>query len=157
VRERGGRIVRNPLLAALLCCVAVSSAADKKSRETCFLAVPFEKGATAAISLDNRGKTAKDVTIQRYSATGRLLDSMTKTVAARGKAEVNLDPSADQPEFGWFRTVENGAGSVLVSSTYEYLGGNTLTSVPSLAIYRHPLSGDAVQSARRYSIRHKYT
>jgi hypothetical protein len=149
------KIIRT-LLVSMSCCVVALAAADK-SRETCFLAVIFEKGATAEISLDNQGRTDRDVTIQRYSASGKLLDSVTKTVAGRRKTEVRVDLSTETREFGWLRAVEKGGSSVSVSSIYEFLSGNRLASIPEQAVYRHPLSDDAVKSARRYSIRHKYT
>ena len=148
--------VTSPFI-AIPCSVSLVPAADKKSHETCFLAVPFAKGASAAIHLDNKGKASRDVTIQRFSATGKLLDTVTTKVAGRSSADVRLDLSADSAEFGWFRSVEKGGNSVLVSSTFEYLSGNALNSLPELAVYRHPLSARAVQDARLYSIRHKYT
>jgi hypothetical protein len=131
-------------------------AADKNLHETCFLAVLFAQGGTVAVTLENEGKHAEDVTVQRYSADGTLLDAVARSVAAKTKTDVRLDVSSARPEFGWIRVVTKGDKTV-VSSTYETLSGNSLTTIPHLAVFRHPLSENAVREARRYSIRHRYT
>ncbi len=147
------------IAALLLICLAAESAAlaaDRAGRETCFVAVPFYQGGTFVVALENEGRATREVTIQRYSAGGTLLNSLTRRVAGRSKEEARLDVSSASPEFGWIRIVEKGK-SVAVSGTYEYLGGNSLSTISHLAVFRHPLSEGAVRSARLLSIRHRYT
>jgi hypothetical protein len=85
--------------------------------------------------LQNTGKRALDVTIQRSSATGTLLDAVAKKVAGRATTEVRLDLSPPgPPEFGWIRVAEKSK-AVVVSSTSEYLNGNTIYSAARHAAY----------------------
>lgn len=96
--------------------------------------------------------------IERYSPSGTRVEAVAGKVASKATAEVRLDFSSAGPlELGWIRVVEKSR-SVVVSCTYECLKGNTLTTVPyMLPTFRRPVSDKAIQSARKFSIRHRYT
>ncbi len=94
-------------------------------------------GNTASIHLTNADKREQSVDIERYSATGRLIETVTKAVPAGGHTEVRTDLSSAKPEFGWIRVLSTGKG-VSVSAAVETIQGNTLESIPQGAVYRSP-------------------
>src|ERR1022692_4562742 len=61
-------------------------AADKNLHETCFLAVLFAQGGTVAVTLENEGKHAEDVTVQRSLVSGKVLcgGQQTLSIQCRG-------------------------------------------------------------------------
>jgi len=125
------------LTAFALALTSTAFAADQRSHESCFLAIPFADGNTASIQLSNLEKTEQSVDIERYSSSGRLVESITKAVATGGHTEVRLDLSSPKPEFGWIRVLSSGKG-VSVSTAVETIQGNTLQSLPQGAVSRNP-------------------
>lgn len=127
-----------PKLTALILALASTAfAVDKNTHESCFLAIPFANGNTASIQLSNTEKKQQSVDIERYSANGRLLETVTKAMLVGGHTEVRLDLSSDKPEFGWIRVLATSKG-VTVSTAVETVQGNTLESIPQGAVYRNP-------------------
>ena len=114
-----------------------ASAIDKNTRESCFLAIPFANGNTASIQLSNAEKKEQSADIERYSANGHLLETVTKSVPGGGHVEARLDLSSPTPEFGWIRVLAKGKG-ISVYTAVETLHENTLESIPQGAVYRHP-------------------
>ena len=125
------------LTALILALASIAVAIDKNSQESCFLAIPFADGNTASIQLSNSEKTEQRVDIERYSATGRRLETIAKAVPVGGHTEVRLDLSSFKPEFGWIRVLATGKG-VSVSAAVETVQGNALESIPQGAVYRNP-------------------
>jgi hypothetical protein len=157
--EREGVRLRRSIWSSALVYAAMipaSHAADKRPHETCFVGVQFGQDRTFAVTLENEGKYAEDVTIDRYSEHGERLATAISNVGAKAKLEVRLDVSSVTPAAGWIRVITRG-NDVRVSSMQELLDGNTLRTLPSEAVFRHPLSEGAIRVARRYSIPHRYT
>src|ERR1039457_37984 len=139
--------------ALLVLSMGIGSGKEKQtaSNEVCFLAVPFVQGRMVTIKLSNGGRAARGVTIQAWLSDGSPRQKISRTVPARVTTEVRADVASETPTFGWFQVTEEGP-SIDVSATYEYLNGNALTTIPMLAVFRHPLSEGAVRSALKYSI-----
>lgn len=125
------------LTAIVLATACATFAADKNIQESCFLAIPFGNGSTASIQLFNRENKEQTVSIERYSASGSLLDNVKKSVPVGGNTEVRMDLSSANPEFGWIRVLSEGKG-VSVSAAIETVDGDMLWSVPQKAVSRHP-------------------
>src|SRR5271166_626914 len=101
--------LRVPKLTALVLATACTTfAADKNIQESCFLAIPFGNGSTASIQLSNRENKEQTASIERYSASGSLLDNVKKSVPVGGNTEVRMDLSSANPEFGWIRVLSEG-------------------------------------------------
>src|ERR1035437_6306518 len=98
------------LMTLILALSFAASAIDKNNRESCFLAIPFANGNTASIQLSNAEKKEQCVDIERYSADGRLLETITKAVPAGGHIEARMDLASLKPEFGWIRVLSKGKG-----------------------------------------------
>ncbi len=133
-------IIRPALPMLIVFYVALSTclvAADKGVNESCFLALHFADGNVASIQLSNGEDKQRNVTIERYSSDGRLLENVAKTLPASGKTEVRLDLSSAAPEFGWVRVLTSGK-ALLISMTLEMTQQETLESLPEQAVYRHP-------------------
>lgn len=108
-------------------------------REMVLPGVTFGNGNTEEIHLTNNKKDKKDetVTIERYAATGCMVETLDKVVPANGKAEVRLDLWQPKPEIGWLRIVTEGK-AVGASTTHELLKGDTLVSQPNNFFTRSP-------------------
>src|SRR5450759_2496887 len=120
----------HPKLTALVLATACAAfAVDKNIQERCFLAIPFANGNTASIQLSNGENKEQTVSIERYSASGSLLDNVKKSVPVGGNTEVRMDLSSASPEFGWIRVLSEGKG-VSVSAAIETVDGDMLWSVP---------------------------
>ena len=126
------------------------------SNETCFLAVSFVRGGMVTITLSNRGHGAHDITIQPWLFDGSPRPKLSQSVPAGTAFVVRVDVASETPAFGWFQVTQEGH-SIDVSASYEYLNGDNLTTIPMLAVFRHPLSLGAVRSALKTSIHHRYT
>jgi hypothetical protein len=134
-------------------CYAKKSA---PSGETCFLFVPFVKGGTVALQMTNTGHDAHRITVQPWDSNGSPLEKRDQVVLAGATTEMRVDVTSGPPKLGWFQVMEEGR-TIKISATYEYLNGDTVTTIPVLAVFRHPLSESAVRSALEYSIHHRYT
>lgn len=126
------------------------------NNETCFLAVPFVKGGTVVVKVDNIGRDAHSVTIQPWLLDGSARQKISQMAPGNTATEVRVDVASEAPTFGWFQITEEGRTKE-VSAVYEYLSGNSLITIPMLPVFRHPSSGGAVRSAVKYSIHHRYT
>jgi hypothetical protein len=126
------------------------------NNETCFLGVPFVKGGTVTVKLANVGHGAHSITIQPWLSDGSPLQNVSQIVPGSTATEVRVAVASETPTFGWFQITEEGH-AITVSAAYEYLNGNTLTTIPMLPVFRHPSSDGAVRSALEYSIHHRYT
>lgn len=116
---------------------SVCVAADTGVKESCFIALHFAEGNTASIQLSNDEGKQAEVTVERYSGNGKLLDKVAKTVPAGGKAEVRLDLSSPTPELGWVRVLTKSK-AVAVSTTLEVRRGDTLETLREQVVYRQP-------------------
>lgn len=141
------------LLLSSSVCYAKKSA---PTSETCFLFVPFVRGATVELQMTNTGHDAHRITIQPWDSNGSPLERRDQMVPAGATTEIRVDVTSDPPKLGWVQVMEEGR-TTKVSATYEYLDGDTVTTIPMLAVFRHPLSESAVRSALQYSIHHRYT
>jgi hypothetical protein len=125
------------------------------NNESSFLWAPFVQGATVTVKLDNRGHDPHRVTIQPWLSDGSPRPNVSQTVPP-GTTEVRIDMASETPTVGWIQVTEEGH-SIDISATYEHITGDTLTTIPMLAVLRHPLSEDAVRAAFKHSIHHRYT
>ena len=124
-------------MAVALAVACGAFAADKNIKETYFLALQFGNGNTFSIQLSNRGKKEETVTIDRYSTTGIVLESVAKRVPGGGNEEVRFDLSSPQPELGWIRVRSKG-DAIDMAASLEMVDGNMLQSLPQSAVHRHP-------------------
>ena len=99
--------------------------------------VTFGNGNTEEIHLTNKDMKDETVTIERYAATGCMVETLDKVVPTNGKAEVRLDLSQPKSGMGWLRIVTEGK-AVGASTTHELLKGDTLVRVPSNFFARSP-------------------
>lgn len=109
-----------------------------------------------AVNLLNRGHGPQSVTIQAWLSDGSPRQKVSRVVPAATITELRVDMASETPALGWIQVIRDNT-CVQVSATYEYLDGNTLTTIPMLAVSRHPLSEAAVRSALKYSVHHRYT
>ena len=140
------------LMTLILALSFAASAIDKNNRESCFLAIPFANGNTASIQLSSAENKEQNIDIERYSADGRLLETITKAVPAGGHIEARMDLSSLKPEFGWIRVLSKGKG-VTVSTAVETLQENTIESISQGAVYRHP----AELTKHLFAVPHRWT
>jgi hypothetical protein len=106
-----------------------SLAIESNSQESFYPGVAFGGGNTATIHVANSDNNEDGVTIERYSASGCLLESVKKTVPPGGNVGVRLG-DVDQEarrEIDWIRVVSEGKG-LTVSNTHDVLKGDTLVS-----------------------------
>jgi len=125
-------------------------------QETCFLFVPFVRGGTVALQLKNMGHDAHRITVQPWLSDGSSLEKSYQTVSAGAATEMRVEVASEPPKLGWLQVTEEGR-TISVSATYEHLNGNSLSTIPMLAVFRHLLTEGAVRSALQYSLHHRYT
>src|SRR5271157_6048232 len=122
---------------------------DRSTHESIELGVMFGDGNTEVVHLSNADKKDASVTIERYAATGCMVETLEKIVPAAEKADVRLDLSQPHPDIGWMRVLSKGK-AVSVSTTYESLRGNVLVSVP------HDHLGSRGPTGRIMGIHHRW-
>ena len=125
------------LAAALTISTLSAFAAESNPIESCFLAIPFGNGNVASIQLSNGDSKKQTATIERYSESGKLLDSIIRIVPAGEKTEVRIDLSSVEPELGWIRILSSD-NKLQVSAAVDTLEGDMLETVPQQAVARHP-------------------
>jgi hypothetical protein len=131
------RVICKFAIISFLSSGSVVLAADKGVNESCFLALHFAEGNALSIQFSNGESTRRDVTIERYSADGRLLDKVAKTLPAFGKEEARLDLSSPIPEFGWVRVLTKGS-AVTMQTALEMTRQGTVETILEPPAHRHP-------------------
>jgi hypothetical protein len=123
---------------------------DRGAHDLVLPGVLFGNGNTEEIHLTNKDKKDETVTIERYAATGCMVETLDKVIPANGKAEVRLDLSQPKPGMGWLRVVAEGK-AVGASTTHEVLSGNNLVSLPHNFFARNP-TGRLIRVHHRWVI-----